>query len=130
LSADNNGVDAQKPVVPKHALEDIELVVEAAAVEFVENLHPHEGVEDNCGKLFGSKIWVAAVKLWIQKLVPREVQHEDHSEFVDCLSEDHLPHVHGEEWGTFGYGFSIQNFCCRAVGGSVSPGVSERTYMP
>lgn len=48
LATDHNGIDAQEEVVLEHALEDIELVVKTTVVELVKDLHPNEGVEDDC----------------------------------------------------------------------------------
>ena len=46
LTTDHDGVDADEEVVLENAFEDIEFVVQTAVVEFIEDLHPDEGVED------------------------------------------------------------------------------------
>lgn len=48
LAANYDGGDAQKPVVLEHTFKDIEFVIEAAIIEHVEDLHPHECVKDDC----------------------------------------------------------------------------------
>ena len=71
--------------------EDVELVIETTIVEFVEDLHPDESVEDHSVELFltcaGSKDFIAC-----------KVEHECDDELVDRLACDHLPHVDGNEW--------------------------------
>lgn len=46
LTTDHDAIDTKEPVVLEHAFEDVELVVKPSVVELVENLHPHEGIED------------------------------------------------------------------------------------
>ena len=47
LAGDHDNGDGDEEVVVLHTGEDVELVVEAAVVELVEDLHPDEGVEDD-----------------------------------------------------------------------------------
>lgn len=47
LGADHDAVDADEEVVVLQAGEDVQFVVETTVVEFVEDLHPDEGVEDH-----------------------------------------------------------------------------------
>lgn len=119
LAADHNEVDAQEPVVAEHALEDIEVVVEATVVELVKDLHPDEGVEDDCGELAGAKTGVCVGEVGVEEFVAGEVEHEGYGQLVDCLAEDHFPHCHCEEGGAFGDGLSVEDLFCWGVGCSV-----------
>ena len=120
LAADHDRVDAEEPVVSAHAFKDIEVVIEASVVEFIEDLHPHEGVEYHCGELLGSVDWVGIVKVGAEKLVSGEVEHECYGQLVDCLAEDHLPHGQGKKRGTLWHGLSIENLFGWGVSSSVS----------
>lgn len=46
LSSDDDELNANKEVIPLHAFEDVQFVVDASVVVLVENLHPDEGIED------------------------------------------------------------------------------------
>lgn len=45
-----------------------------------------------------------------------EVECQSHDEFVDRLSDDHFPHVHGEQRGAFGDGFSLKDLVVWSIG--------------
>ena len=46
LSTDNDDLNCQEPIIAKHALEDIEAVVQSTTGVLIEYLHPHKCVED------------------------------------------------------------------------------------
>lgn len=73
LSGDNESVDTQEPIVAEHAFEDVKAVIEAAVVEFVEDLHPHECVENNCGKLFCAECRVVGDEMCVEDLITSKV---------------------------------------------------------
>lgn len=48
-----------------------------------------------------------------------EVESQGDDEFVDGLPDDHLPHVHCEQGGAFGDGFSLEDLVVWSIGCSV-----------
>jgi hypothetical protein len=45
LAANHDAVDTNEKPIAMQASEDIESIVQTSIVEFIEDLHPHEGVE-------------------------------------------------------------------------------------
>lgn len=70
LAAHHQNIDHDKPRVLPNTLEDIELVVQPATVEFVEDLHPYEGVEDNGVEL---QSFTLIIHVETQYLVPSKI---------------------------------------------------------
>lgn len=73
-----------------HADKDIQFVIEAAAVQLVEDLHPHEDVEDYGVEL---EFFVGDADVVLQDGPAGEVQDEDYYELEDGLSDYHFPHL-------------------------------------
>jgi hypothetical protein len=48
--------------------------------------------------------------------VSGEIESQSCDEFVDGLSNDHFPHVHSEQRGTFGNGFSLKDLFIWSIG--------------
>lgn len=105
LSGNHQDIDSHKPVVSVYSLEDVEPVVETSIVEFVENLHPNEGIENDRVHLRLQKIIVFQVVA--EDTGPDKVKNEGNHQLVDRLADDHLPHVWGKEWGTFRDRFAV-----------------------
>lgn len=94
LASHHHGINRKEPVVPLYPLEDVELVVEAAAVEFVEYLHPDKSVEDN-----GVELEPFRVVFGIQVKDPTscKIEGEAEPELVYGLTQYHLPHCGSEQ---------------------------------
>lgn len=45
-----------------------------------------------------------------------KVECQSHDEFVDGLSDDHFPHVHGEQGCAFGNRFSLEDIIVWSIG--------------
>jgi len=73
LSADDEGIDTQEPIVAEHAFEDVKAVIEAAVVELVEYLHPYERVEYNRGKLLRAEFRVIGDEICVENLITSKV---------------------------------------------------------
>lgn len=90
LESDHDAVDEDEEQVAVDADKDVKLVVEASAVEFVEDLHPDEDVEDDGVELelFGLEAGVV-----VKDGAAGEVENEDNDQLEDGLTDDHLPHL-------------------------------------
>merc|ERR1712093_927916 len=111
LSADHDTVDADEEVVAVNTSEDVELVVQTTVVELVKDLHPDEGVEDHGGELEVLFFVVA------EDLRAGEVEDEGNGQLEDGLTDDHLPHVHGDERGSLASWLAVQDRGSRRIGG-------------
>lgn len=114
LPRDHDDVDDDEEGVAVNAFEDVAVVVETATVEFVEDLHPDEGVEDDCVELCLDDRVGGVVA---EDGSTGEVEDKGDDELVDGLTDDHFPHVGCDEWGAFGDGFAIQDLIGRSIGG-------------
>lgn len=113
LRAHHDEVDNDEEDVAVDALQDVELVVQAAVVELVEDLHPDEGVEHHSVEL---QHLIRVLGVVAQNLGSGEVQDERHRQLENGLPDDHLPHVYRHQGRTLGLGFAVQNFLSRGVG--------------
>lgn len=99
----HQGVDYHEPSISQDPLEDIELVVQSTAVQLVENLHPDEGVEDDCVEF---DLLPVDLGIILEDPVACKIQRETEGELVDRLPQHQLPHGHGEQrcaswpWGS------------------------------
>jgi hypothetical protein len=75
LYPDHNGINGDEESIPMDAHANVEVVVEAPAVELVEDLHPDEGVED-----YGAEVEFLRGDggVVVEDAVAREVEDEDH----------------------------------------------------
>jgi hypothetical protein len=73
LSTNHQGVDHHKPSVFQNTLEDIEPVVQSTTVQFVKDLHPDEGVEDDRVEF---KLLLVILGVVVEDLVACKVQCE------------------------------------------------------
>lgn len=90
LETNHEEGDEDKELVALDALEDVELIVEAAVVEHVEYLHPDKGVEDD-GVEFSLLPLDGGVVA--EDLVAGKVEDKGDGELIDGLADDHLPHL-------------------------------------
>ena len=51
----------------------------------------------------------------VEEFVAGEIKHECHSQLVDGLAEDHLPHCEGEEGSVFWDGFAVEDLFCGGI---------------
>jgi hypothetical protein len=93
LTTHHETVNAQKPVVFKHAFKDIEVIVQSAVVELVENLHPDKGIKDDGVEL---ELLLGVMKDTPKNLFSSEIERQCHSQLIDCLANNHFPHGHRE----------------------------------
>ena len=94
LQADNEEHNGDEEVVAEDAFEDVELVVQTPVVEDVEDLHPHETVENDGVQL---KLHVGIRQIVAKNVTTGEVEDEDDGELVDVLPHDLLPHRSGDK---------------------------------
>ena len=114
LSANHDTVDADKEEVALKTSEDVELVVQTAVVEFVEDLHPDKSVEDHGVKL---ELLRGVVEVVFEDASTGEVENESDNQLEDRLSDDHLPHVHCNEWCFLAGWFAFENDWSWWIGG-------------
>ena len=90
MKTDHDAVDDDEEQVAVDTHENVELVVKTATVEFVEDLHPDEHVEDDGVELqfFGFDGCVVA-----EDGTTGEVEDENDDELEDGLTDDHFPHL-------------------------------------
>ncbi|KAI6752433.1 hypothetical protein HG530_013802 [Fusarium avenaceum] len=98
LQADHDHVDEDEEPVSVDSDKDVKLIVEATTVELVEDLHPHEDVEDDSVEL---ELFALDAEVVVEDGAASEVQNEDDDELEDRLTDDHLPHLRLSELGTF-----------------------------
>lgn len=75
-----------------NTLENIEIVVETPVVVLIEDLHPHESIEDE-----GRQLILFADGLVREDNFPSEIEYERHGELEDGLANNHLPHCYGDQ---------------------------------
>jgi hypothetical protein len=110
LAGNHNHQDGDVKVVALHAGENVELVVQAAVVEHVEDLHPDKGVEDQGADLF-------TVDLVFEDAGAGVVQDEGYDELEEGLADDHFPHDGGDQGrGALG-GLAVEDFFGWRIGG-------------
>ena len=73
LQANHDAVDDDEEPIALNASEDVELIVQAAAVELVEDLHPNKHVEDDGIEL---KLFALDIRAVAKNCVALEVQNE------------------------------------------------------
>lgn len=114
LSSNHDAVDTDEEEVALETSKDVELVVETTVVELVEDLHPDESVKDHGVelKLLG---WVGSVIL--EDLGSGKVEDEGDNELEDGLTDDHLPHVDGDEWCLLTSWLAVENLWSWRIGG-------------
>ena len=78
----------------------------------VENLHPHESVEDKTGQLFELTLTGVTENLWAA-----EIEDECHNKLVDRLPYDHLPHGQSDQRSRFRLWLSLKQTGSRRIGG-------------
>ena len=110
LTADHDEEDADEEQVTLDTLQNVELVVQTAVVQRVEDLHPDEGVEDHglqlCHLLFSAVT---------EDLRTRKVENKSNDELVNCLSNDHLPHVDRDKRRGLGIRLAVKDLACRRI---------------
>ena len=47
LPSDNDKLNADEKVIPKHTFEDVQLIVKTPIVVLIEDLHPNKGVKNH-----------------------------------------------------------------------------------
>lgn len=77
----------------------------------VENLHPHERVEDERGDLSILHVLVVSRK----HPLPTKVQQVCNSKLVERLSKNHLPHCDGNDWRATRLWLTVQNGWVRRI---------------
>jgi hypothetical protein len=82
--------------------EDIQLVVEPATIELVENLEPDESVERNSSDIQ----FIPSTEY----ICPSEVENECDDKLKNGLAEDHFPHVERDDGRAFGFGLAVKEF--------------------
>lgn len=112
LGADHNAVDDDEEVVAVNTLKDVELIIQPTVVELVEDLHPHKGVEDHGVEL---ELLVFVVGVIAEDGVAGEVEDQGSSQLEDCLADDHLPHVDGDEGRLLALWQSVKDLLGRGV---------------
>lgn len=125
LAADHEAVDSQKPIVLEHAFEDVEVVVQSAVVELVENLHPDKRIEDD-GVELEALLFLRAVKDIPKDMGSGEIEGERHSQLIDGLADNHFPHGHREQRCTLGGWLSVETLFGWSVGRSALNPVREK----
>lgn len=128
LAADHEAVDSQKPIVLEHAFEDVEVVVQSAVVELVENLHPDKRIEDD-GVELEVFLSLRAVKDISKDLVSGEIEGERHSQLIDRLADNHFPHGHREQRCTLWDWLSVETLFGWSVGRSVINPVRRKLFL-
>ena len=113
MEADDHDDDADEEPVAEDTFKHVELVVEAAVVEDVEDLHPDEAVEDEGVEL---ELYVRVGKVVAEDIATGKVEHEDDGDLVDVLTHDLLPHGDCDE-RTSTLGWAVENLFGRRVGG-------------
>ena len=116
MATDHNGIDAQEEIVLEHALKDIELVVKTTVVKLVEDLHPNEGVEDDCVHLTSKKPARVILEIIPKYFGSSKIEYKRHNELVDGLSNYHLPHSSGEKRSGLWRRFAVKNLFRRSIG--------------
>jgi len=93
--------------VSEDAAENVPLAVDLARVDFVEERHHDEGVEDDREVLRrGSAQVCISSAVNVEDPLAEEHDAEDDDELVDCLPEDVLGHGGGDEGRGSPVGFS------------------------
>ena len=90
----HQNIDPHEPVITVYTLEYVEFVVQSTAVQFVEYLHPHKSVEDNCIEF---QLLLMNTGVVAQNLVTCKIQRETHCQLIDRLPYYHFPHCNGEQ---------------------------------
>lgn len=67
--------------------------VQGSLLVLVENLHPHESIENQSPQLL--LLMLGGIS---EDLLSSEIERECDHDLEDCLSNDHLPHVEGDQW--------------------------------
>jgi hypothetical protein len=93
---------------------NIELVVKTSAVEFVEDLHPDKDIEDDGVEL---ELLALDARVVVEDGTTGEVENENDDQLEDGLANDHLPHVHGDEWRGLGLRRAVEDGIGRRIGG-------------
>jgi hypothetical protein len=114
LQTNDHDRDADEKPVGEDALKHVNLVVDTAVVEDVEDLHPHKDVEDEGVEL---ELLVGVREVVAENVSTGEVEHEDDSELVDVLAGHLLPHGRGDEGLVATLRWAIQDPVGRRVGG-------------
>lgn len=90
LETDHQEVDEDEELVAVDTLENVEFVIKSPVVEFVEDLHPNKGVENDCIKL---QHLILAISVIVEDLWAGEVKSECDDKLENGLSDNHLPHL-------------------------------------
>jgi hypothetical protein len=90
LQANHDAVDSDEEPIALNASEDVELIVKAAAVELVEDLHPDEHVEYDGIEL---KFFALNIGVVAKNRIALKVQNKHNNKLENGLSDDHLPHL-------------------------------------
>lgn len=102
LAANHDKVDHNEEVVALDTLENVELIVEPSVIEFVEDLHPDERVENHATD--------CNVVSWsVEDLGASIVQNEGGDKLEDGLADDHLPHGDRDERRVALCGLAVEN---------------------
>ena len=83
-----------------NATEDVEFIVQSPAINFVEHLQPHKGVENNRLHFF----FAPAFKYF----GPSKVENESDDELQDRLTKDHFPHIKRNNRSSLRLGLSVE----------------------
>jgi hypothetical protein len=126
LTAHNDKLNADKPIVLGYAFEDIDPIVQSTrAVKYlvtseeskgcdvdllvhIENLHPDEGVENEGAQLGFCES---------QDAFTAEIQDQRHYKLVDGLSDNHFPHRQGYQRSRLRFWLSSEQAWRRRIGG-------------
>lgn len=103
LCTNHDAIDTNKEEVTLKTSKDVELVVKTTIVEFVEDLHPDKCVEDHSIEL-ELPIWAIS-----ENASTGKVEDECDDKLKDCLTDNHLPHIDGDEWCLLASGFAVQD---------------------
>lgn len=87
LSTNNDELNADEPVIFDHAFENVEAIIETSSVPLIEDLHPHEGVE-NCTL----KTVFLGRSLIAENAGSCKVENKSNGQLVYRLPNNHLPH--------------------------------------
>ena len=109
MTSDHNECNRDEEWIALNAAKDVQLIVQSATIDFVENLQPDEGVERD--GLHGS------YRPSGEDLLAREIENEGDDELDNCLTEYHLPHVERDNGRALRFRFTIEQFERRWISG-------------
>lgn len=141
MSPNHDAINNNEEIIPLDTFEYVELIIQPAIIEFVENLHPDKRIKDDsvefcmeCGVeiavCFGSGKQGVNAGLVAKERKPSEIQSKGDCQLIDSLADDHFPHICRDQGGAFGRRFSIKDLFRGGVGceGEGGKGVHDKVH--